>query len=81
MRIIVTKNGKYIIQELENDKIIGMNEENKNEKNKKFRNFSGLKLPHLSKKFPTLKSFYENNKKKQWGANHRTKSLIEMNQK
>ena len=75
MRIIVTKNGTVIIKELEDEKNLGINEDNSNKK-KKYRNFSGLKLPRLNKKFPTLKSFYENTKKIQWGANHRTKSVI-----
>jgi hypothetical protein len=75
MRIIVTKNGKIILQELEDEKNIGNFEDNANH-NKKYRNFSGLKLPRLNKKFSTLKSFYENTKKVQWGANHRTKSVI-----
>ena len=75
MRIIVTKNGKYILQELEDEKNIGMSVDNLNE-NKKYRNFSGIKLPNLNKKYVTLRSFYENSKKVQWGANHRTKSVL-----
>ena len=75
MRIIVTKNGKVIIKELEDEKNLGIIEDNSNKK-RKYRNFSGLKLPCLNKKFPTLKSFYENTKKIEWGANHRTKSVI-----
>lgn len=75
MRIIVTKNGKYILQELEDEKNIGMSVDNLNE-NRKYRNFSGIKLPNLNKKYVTLRSFYENSKKVQWGANHRTKSVL-----
>ena len=75
MRIIVTKNGKVILQELEDEKILGMNDDNqKLNKNKKYRKFSGFKLPNLNKKYETLKNFYE--KKSQWGANNRTKSVL-----
>lgn len=76
MRIIVTKNGKVILQELEDEKILGMSDNNiKLNKNKKYRNFSGFKLPNLGKNFATLKNFYEN-RKSQWGANNRTKSVL-----
>ena len=50
MRIIVTKNGKIILQELEDEKNLGNIEDNANH-NKKYRNFSGIKLPRLNKKF------------------------------
>ena len=76
MRIIVTKNGKFILQELEDEKSLRINDDNTKEKDKKFRNFSGIKLPRLTKKLSTLRSFYENTKKVQWGANHRTKSVL-----
>ena len=76
MRIIVTKNGKYIIKELEDDKNIEINEENANNNIKQFRFFSGFKLPRLNKNFANIKSFYENTKKLKWGVNHRTKSVI-----
>ena len=75
MRIIVTKNGKYIIKEIEDEKNLGLSIDNLNE-NKKYREFSGLSLPHLNKNYSTLKSFYKNTKKIQWGANHRTKSVF-----
>lgn len=75
MRIIVTKNGKYIIKEIEDEKNLGLSIDNLNE-NKKYREFSGLSLPHLNKKYSTLKSFYKNTKKVQWGANHRNKSVF-----
>ena len=76
MRIIVTKNGKVILQEIEDEKIFGMSDNNlKLNKNKKYRNFSGFKLPNLGKNFSTLKNFYVN-KKSQWGANNRTKSVL-----
>ena len=77
MRIIVTKNGKIILQELEDEKVLRMSIDNTNEaKDQNFRNFSGLKLPRLSKKYSTLKSFYESTKKSKWGANNRTKSVL-----
>ena len=77
MRIIVTKNGKIVLQELEDEKALRMSVDNTNEtKDKNFRSFSGLRLPKINKKFSTLKSFYENTKKVQWGANHRTKSVL-----
>ena len=60
MRIIVTKNGQTIIQEMENDKNILLNEDNLSKK-KRNRYFSGLKLPYLHKKFTNIKEFYENN--------------------
>lgn len=75
MRIIVTKNGQTIIQEMENDKNILLNEDNLSKK-KRNRYFSGLKLPYLHKKFTNIKEFYENNKKLKWGQNHRTKSVL-----
>ena len=75
MRIIVTKNGKIILKELENEKNIASNEDDFVQK-KKFRNFSGLKLPLLNKDFSSLKSFYEQNKKLKWGQKPRTKSVF-----
>ena len=76
MRIIVTKNGKHIIQELDEENNIGMGEENKNDNNKRNRYLSGFKLPRLNKKFTSIKAFYENTKKLKWGVNHRTKSVL-----
>ena len=54
MRIIITKNGKYILQEIENEKTINPGLYTKNSqtmKFKKFRNFSCMKLPILTKIF------------------------------
>lgn len=70
MRIIITKNGKYILQEIENEKTINPGLYTKNSqtmKFKKFRNFSCMKLPILTKNFSHLKSFYETNKNMRWG--------------
>ena len=75
MRIIVTKNGKIILKELENEKNIASNEDDIVQK-KKYRNFSGLKLPLLNKDFSSLKSFYEHSKKLKWGQKPRTKSVF-----
>ena len=75
MRIIVTKNGKIILKELENEKNIASNEDDIVQK-KKYRNFSGLKLPLLNKDFSSLKSFYEHKKKLKWGQKPRTKSVF-----
>ena len=74
MRIIVTKNGKYVIQEIEEEKNIGMNIEKDHKK--KSRNISGLKLPILNKNFSSIKLLFENTKKLKWGVNHRTKSVL-----
>ena len=75
MRIIVTKNGKIILKELENEKNIAPNEDDFVQK-KKYRNFSGLKLPLLNKDFSSLKSFYQHSKKLKWGQKPRTKSVL-----
>ena len=52
MRIIITKNGKYILQEIENEKTInaGLNDNQQNTF-QKFRNFSCLKLPRVRKNY------------------------------
>ena len=66
MRIIITKNGKYILQEIENDKTINTNYNPRNNNNlvfKKFRN-------------STLKSFYETSKNKRWNRLDHTKSTM-----
>ena len=70
MRIIITKNGKHIIQEIENEKTIkaGFTQDKAATQTfKKFRNFSCMKLPVLTKNYSTLKSFYETNKNMRWG--------------
>ena len=70
MRIIITKNGKHILQEIESEKAInaGLGKQNKSPISfKKFRNFSCMKLPRLTKNYSTLKSFYETNKNMRWG--------------
>ena len=71
MRIIVTKNGKYILKEIEEENDINLKYNNqstlKENTFKKFRNFSCMKLPLLNKKYSTLKNFYETNKNMRWG--------------
>ena len=71
MRIIVTKNGKHILKEIEDEKDINLKYNNQNNPPehtfKKFRNFSCIKLPLLTKNYSTLKNFYETNKNKRWG--------------
>ena len=71
MRIIITKNGRHILQEIENEKTINSGFNNHNfaatQTFKKFRNFSCMKLPRLTKNYSTLKSFYETNKNMRWG--------------
>ena len=59
MRIIITKNGKYILREIEDEKTInsGLNN-NRPDTFQKFRNFSCLKLPRLKKIYSSLKEFY-----------------------
>ena len=77
MRIIITKNGKYILQEIENEKTINsafnINQNNPSLTFKKFRNYSFMKLPRLTKNYSTLKSFYEANKNMRWGKGSCTK--------
>ena len=77
MRIIITKNGKYILQEIENEKTIisgfNNNQNNPSLKFKKFRNYSFIKLPRLTKNYSILKSFYETNKNMRWGKGSCTK--------
>ena len=79
MRIIITKNGKYVLKEIENDQSINTNY-NPNHNAallfKKFRNFSGMKLPRLSKNYSSLKSFYETSKNKRWNRMIHTKSSL-----
>ena len=57
MRIIVTKNGKYILKEIEEENDINLKYNNqstlKENTFKKFRNFSCMKLPLLNKKYST----------------------------
>ena len=70
MRIIITKNGKHILKEIENEKTINSafnNQNNATQTFQKFRNFSCMKLPRLTKNYSTLKSFYETNKNMRWG--------------
>ena len=70
MRIIITKNGKHILKEIENEKTINSafnNQNNATHTFQKFRNFSCMKLPRLTKNYSTLKSFYETNKNMRWG--------------
>ena len=71
MRIIITKNGKYILKEIEEENDINLKYNNqstlKENTFKKFRNFSCMKLPLLNKKYSTLKNFYETNKNMRWG--------------
>ena len=76
MRIIITKNGKYILQEIENEKTInaGLNDNQQNTF-QKFRNFSCLKLPRLRKNYSSLKAFYETNKNMRWGRGNCIKSI------
>lgn len=77
MRIIITKNGKQILQEIENDKnMSGFNYPNPNLHFQKFRNFSCMKLPRLTKKYSTLKSFYETNKNMRWGRSPCGKNVL-----
>ena len=78
MRIIITKNGKYILKEIENEKTInsGLNN-NQSNTFQKFRNFSCLKLPRLKKNYSSLKEFYETNKNMRWGRPKCAKSSLE----
>ena len=79
MRIIITKNGKYILQEIENEKTINsgfnLNQNNQSLAFKKFRNYSFMKLPRLTKNYSTMKSFYETNKNMRWGKGSCTKGV------
>lgn len=78
MRIIITKNGKHILQEIENEQTIntGLNNHNPSLTFKKFRNFSCMKLPRLKKNYSTLKSFYETNKNMRWGRSPHGKGVL-----
>ena len=77
MRIIITKNGKYILSEIENEKTINA-DLNKEQANtfQKFRNFSCLKLPRLKKNYSSLKAFYETHKNMRWGRGNCIKSSL-----
>ena len=72
MRIIVTKNGKIIIREIENSS--GRSEEKISER--KNKSLFGLYLPELKQKFSSYRAFYENRRKPKWGVKYRYKSLI-----
>jgi hypothetical protein len=70
MRIIITKNGKHILKEIENEKTINSAYNNQNNATHTFhifRNFSCIKLPRINKNYSTLKSFYETHKNMRWG--------------